>query len=277
MNSALYQGTIVHARWKPVMHRFRYEVFQWLLDLDELPAISKRLSLFSYNRPNVTSVLDRDYLDAEGAGLPAAVRHFVAASGVTAPVAKIFALTNARVFGYVFNPVSWFYCYDSAGSLLCIVAEVNNTFGDSHRYVLDHRTAATPGPGPWPTEPGAAHEAWKLLHVSPFASMQCRYRFEFPTLPDARTGSPLEVRMEVNERGGKFFRARLQLKRVALDDLHIAFYLLRFPFITASIITQIHWQALRIKLKGAPFHHRPKYDPALVLKSHERESFLYKS
>ncbi len=252
--SALYAGELAHARWWPVRHAFRYPVHLLALDLDELPALDRRLRLFSYNRRNLVALHDRDYLDAS-TGLAATMRRFLAETGGP-PAGRIVAVTHARVFGYVFNPVSFFYCLDGQGRRAAVVAEVNNTFGDTHRYLLDARNAT--GASSYATD--------KLLHVSPFMDMRCGYDFRFHGAP----GDPaLRVSMRVSRRGAPFFAARMTLTRRPLTDLALAAALLRYPLTTVQVTARIHLQALLLWSKGAPFRHQPPYDPEATRRMHE--------
>lgn len=240
--SWIYQGELTHARWWPLRHAFRYPVYLLALDLDELPALAHRLHLFSHNRPNLVALHDRDYQDAAG-GLAAALRRHLAAEGAPHD-GRIVALTHARVFGYVFNPVSFFYCLDGQGRRAAAVAEVNNTFGDTHRYLLDARNAAD----------DQRYVTDKLIHVSPFMDMRCRYDWRFRGVP----GDPeLRVDMDVSRKGTPFFAARLTLARRPLTDATLAATLARYPLETLKVTARIHLHALRLWIKGAPFrHHR---------------------
>jgi uncharacterized protein len=256
--SAIYAGELTHARWWPVKHAFRYPVYMLALDLDELPALEGRLRLFSYNRRNVVALHDRDYLDA-GAGLAASIRRFLADEGAP-PATRIVAVTHARVFGYAFNPVSFFYCLDAQGRRTAVVAEVNNTFGDTHRYLLDARNAGGPD----------THFVDKLLHVSPFMDMRCGYAFHFHGVPDE---ARIEVAMDVSRRApsgrrAPFFAARMTLARRPLTDGQIAAALARWPLMTVQVTARIHLQALRLWIKGAPFRHQPPYDPDATRRMH---------
>ncbi|MBL8695197.1 MAG: DUF1365 domain-containing protein [Planctomycetes bacterium] len=264
MRSALYRGTLTHARWRPVHHRFRYPVYLWLVDLDELPEIHKRLRLFSYNRWNIVSLHDRDYQQTSGGSLAESVRRFCVESGAPRP-ARILALTHARVFGYAFNPVTFFYALDEQDRVQSIVAEVNNTFGDTHRYLLDGRRR---------TSSAHVYEHEKLMHVSPFFSLLGRYRFDFSQLPQAEDGSPLEVAMDYEDEGHPAFHAQLSLRRSPLTDRTLAACLVRFPLMTVQVIALIHWEALKLWWKKAPFHSCPPYDPQAAQLLHERESAL---
>ena len=172
MRSGLYTGTVMHARTTPAENVFTYKVCFFVLDLDELPALDRGLRLFGWNRPNVVTLRDRDHLD---------VRAYLAEQGVEADT--ILLLTNLRVLGYVFNPVSFYYCY-RGGELACIVAEVSNTFGERLPYLLspDNQVA---------DERRFSYVHDKKLHVSPFFSLDQGYQWWF-----TEPGDELHVRIE---------------------------------------------------------------------------------
>jgi DUF1365 family protein len=236
--SALYVGELTHARWRPVRHAFTYPVFQLLVDLDELPALDRALRLFSRGRANLFSLHDRDYAFDEVRAL---------AGG------PVLLLTYPRLCGYAFNPVSFFYCHDRAGALRCVVADVTSTYRDRHRYVL-----APPD-----------FVADRLLHVSPFISMESRYTFRFPSTPPA---SRLIVEVDQTERGARFFAARMTLDRRPLTDRELARIALAYPLATLRVVTRIHYQALQLWLAGLRFHPRPPYDPEAARRMHDRAS-----
>jgi len=170
VSAYLYRGEVVHVRQLPPRRHFRYPAHFVGLDVDELPALDARLRLFGHNRGRPVAVHDRDYLDASD-GLAASIRRSL---GTRDPGGRIHLVTHTRVFGYVFNPVSFFLCQDRAGVLAAVIAEVNNTYGGAHRYVLEPRDGA------W--------EAEKRLFVSPFLPDEARYRFTFPSV-----GARLEI------------------------------------------------------------------------------------
>ena len=162
--------------------------------------------------------------------------------GVTGQVGAIELVTNCRVFGYVFNPVSFFFCYDQHEALVAVVVEVNNTFGESHAYVL--------------TPDGEPVTAKKVFHVSPFMTLDGTYRFAFDVSPDH-----LDVRIDLYRRGVPVFVSRLSLDRRPLTDRGLAVALVRYPLVTLAVIGRIHWQALRLWWKGATYYPKPPLDP----------------
>jgi DUF1365 family protein len=249
MNSAIYTGTLGHARSRPTRHEFRYPAVVFYLDLDELDSLARTLRLFGVNRRNLVSFHDADHWDGKPRATRPKLERFARANGIELDGGKIFLLTQCRVLGYVFNPVSFYYCHDSGGSLRAIVAEVNNTFGERHCYWLDERTreAAADVSGV------ERHRTAKRMHVSPFVSMDAVYTFRF-----APVGDLLSVHISETEHGEQFFDAHLSGRRRPLDDRGLAAMLLRRPFSTFRVTTAIHWQAFRLWRKGVPFYRQPQ-------------------
>ncbi len=237
--SALYTGTVMHARRSPRDNVFRYPVYMALIDLDELPRLDRTLPLFGWNRRAVTSFHDADHID---------IHEVLSANGVELGAGgSIQVLTNLRVLGYVFNPVSFWWCRRADGTLACIVAEVNNTFGERLPYVL------LPG-----NEAGtrAVFETDKRLHVSPFMPMDQGYTWWF-----SDPGPKLSVRMDVHETGHHDFHATLTATRRPLTGASLRSALVRYPLMPLRVITLIHWQALRLWVKRTRFYRKPPFVP----------------
>jgi len=268
--SALYRGTLVHARRDAHARRtFRYPVYVASLDLDELPALDRRLRLFSHRRWNLFSLDDRDYATGGGeapppataAGLRDGHARLLAEHGLPAP-AHARLVTNLKVLGYVFNPVSFFLGYDAAGALTSVVAEVNNTYGGRYRYVLgpaQRIDGAEPRPAPVPgARVGFRHR--RELFVSPFLHGPRIYEFWFDAPLD---GASLAITMHVDTPAGdRVFVARLAGERRPLEDRALAAAALRYPLMTVQVIGLIHYEALKLRLRGVPYRrpgpdHRP--------------------
>jgi DUF1365 family protein len=246
--SSLCEGWVSHRRRDRPGHGFRYRVFLTLLDLDEIATLDQRLRLFGHNRPRPVSFRDEDHLAASGRGVRLDLAETVRAAGHAMPEGRVELLTHCRIFGYVFNPVSMFYCYDREDRLALAVAEVNNTYGDRHSYVLPVGDSTFE----WRTK--------KLMHVSPFFRPDAgTYRWEVP--PPAER---LSLGIDLTRNGVTELAARLSLARRPLTDRTLASALVRYPFMTATVIGAIHFEALRLRLKGARFWSRPPYNPELA-------------
>ena len=247
MKSAIYRGWVRHRRRTEVTNTFQYELFMMYLDLDELPRVFQRRWLWSADRPAPAWFRRADYLGDPAVPLDCAVRDVVAVRTGRRPDGPIRLLTNLRYFGYVMNPVSFYYCYDATDTRLdTIVAEVTNTpWGERHAYVLSAD----------PTVSADATQRFtfpKALHVSPFMAMDQRYDWQF-----SPPGSRLVVHMNNLSRRDKVFDATLVLERVEITGASLAATLARHPFMAAKVAAGIYWQALRLWLKGARFHHNP--------------------
>jgi len=238
MRSALYNATVMHLRLRPVRHQFRYRIFTLLLDLDELPALDKALRLFSYNRGNLFSFHDRDHGLGDGAGLKDWVQAQVRAAGLAGD-GPVLLQCLPRMFGYVFNPLCVYYCYDRQGRLEALLHQVSNTFGDRHSYLLP--VTARDGRGV------VAQSVDKALFVSPFNGMDHRYHFQVRD-PDGR----LSVVIRQTDAKGTLLFATIAGDRKPLTDYSLFRSFLGFPAMTLSVMAAIHWHALRLWIKGVP-------------------------
>lgn len=256
--AGLLVGRVSHSRLVPRPHAFAYRLFMLRFDLEALPALDRTLTLFGMRRSKPVRVDAADFLDvppaagppeARVAALRAAVLRVVLAHGVTEPIGRIELVANGRIFGYVFNPVSFFLCYGAAGQgdPVAVVADVHNTFGERHAYVLP--AADLQSDGAW--------RAKKVFHVSPFFTLDGTYRFEL-----SFAGGAADVRIDLYDSGRPVFVSHLRLARQPLSDGRLAAALSRLPFMTLRIIGAIHWEALRLWRKGLSYHRKPDYDPA---------------
>lgn len=244
--SAVYEGQVWHRRHAPRAHAFRYRMAQLYLDLDEVHAAFRERWLWSVERPNLAAFHRRDFLGDPAQPLAQAVRDRVAAATGERPCGPVRLLTHLRYAGYSFNPVSFYYCHAADGALHSIVAEITNTpWRERHAYVLPLADARRRG--------RALHWSFdKAFHVSPFLPMRRRYAWAF-TAP----GDTLHVHMDVCDGERREFDATLALQRRALDGSGLARVLWRYPLMTAQVVAGIHWQALRLWLKGIPVHDHP--------------------
>ena len=245
MNSCIYKGWVRHRRLAPTHNSFRYRMFMLYLDLAELPQMFDGKPLWSARGPALAWFRREDYLGPAGLPLDTAVRNLVEARTGVRPAGPIRLLTHLRYFGYVMNPVSFYYCYGPSGERVeTIVAEITNTpWGERHQYVLP--AGAQPAPL-------KRFEFDKDFHVSPFMPMEIRNHWCF-NAPAER----LLVNMQ-NHRGGEFmFDATLSLRREPLTAGALLRALAGYPLMTLKVIAAIHFQALRLWLKRTPFHTHP--------------------
>lgn len=263
--SALYRGSVMHARSDEHVRRaFRYPVYVAALDLDELAALDRELVLFSHGGWNLFALHDRDY-EGGAPGLSAALGAVLAANGLPAPRATRL-ITNLRVAGYVFNPVSFFLGYDARGALSSVIAEVNNTYGGRRRYVLGPAQRIAPRTGhDGDRRVGFRHV--RELFVSPFLHGPAIYEFWFDAPLD---GEHLAIAIDVIRPGGEpIFAARLTGRRHPLTDRALLAAAVRYPVMTAQVIGLIHLEALKLRLRGAPYlrpgpDHRPRPEPRRI-------------
>jgi len=242
LRSALYAGTVGHRRLRPARHRLAYRVFAMLLDLDELAHLDRTLRLFSVGRFNLFSFHERDHGDGKS-DLRAHVERQLARAGVADRGGPVRLLCYPRVLGYVFNPLSTYFCHGADGRLTAILYEVNNTFGDRHGYVIPvARDAGAP----------IVQSCAKALHVSPFLGMDMAYRFS--VVPP---GDDLALGVVAEDGEGPVLTASFSGRRMPLTDATLARLFLRHPLMTVKVIAGIHWEALRLWRKGVPFHRRP--------------------
>ena len=241
----LYPARVMHRRLIAPFYRFVYQVFYLLLDIDRIGDAASRARLFSHNRFNVLSFHDRDH----GACQPGALRRWaedlLREAGIDLAGGRIRLLCMPRLFGYVFNPISLWYCEHADGSLRAVIAEVRNTFGERHCYLL--------ASGGAPMTYQHRYESEKCFHVSPFFDLTGRYRFLL-----SEPGEQLRVWIHETREGQPILDATLSGRRQDLRDGHIVRQVLRLPMMTLKVVAGIHWEALKIWLRGATFHSKPE-------------------
>lgn len=243
MQDGLYFGTVTHRRLRPFHHAFHYPVFYLWADLDRLPRLGLRT--LSHNRSNLFSFHDRDHGPRDGQPLRPWIEDALQQGGIDDVGGPIRVLCLPRVLGYVFNPLTIFFCYATSGRLLAVLYEVKNTFGGQHSYLLRVPEDRAPGAP-------IVQSCDKCFYVSPFIDMQAHYRFRVRE-PDDR----LSVLIRETLPEGEVLVAALTGRRRPLTDRLLLWTLLRYPFLTLKVMFAIHWQALRLWLKGARFHHDP--------------------
>ncbi len=234
--SALYVGEVSHTRLRPRRHALSYRIFMLLLDLDEAPALARRLRWFSLGRFNLTSFCERDHGDGSATPLRSQVERHLDAAGLSIAGGPIRLLCLPRVLGYGFNPLSVYFCYTKDQRLKAILYEVSSTFGERHNYLI----AAEPD-----AHGVVRQSAAKRLHVSPFLDMDLNYSFRI--LPPAET---LDVAIGTFDREGLLLNARFAAERRPLDDATLLKAWLVHPLVTLKVIAGIHWEAARLIAKG---------------------------
>ncbi len=249
MKSCLYQGNVRHRRFTPIVNTFRYRIFLVYLDLSELTHVFESHPLWSVERVNFACFRRRDHYGPRQVPLNTAIRDLVQERSGFRPAGPIRLLTHLRYFGYCFNPVSFYYCYDAADTRVeAIVVEVHNTpWLEEHCYVF---TEAMNG-HPHPTWKQFCFE--KAFHVSPFMEMAIQYDWRFRVPEDA-----LNVHMNLTHGETKRFDATLMLKKVPITRRSLTRVLLIYPLMTWKVTAMIYRQALGLKLKGARVYTHPK-------------------
>jgi DUF1365 family protein len=242
MTSALYIGSVMHRRIKPRQHLLRYRVFWMLLDLDEMPKLSRGLRLFSRNRFNLFSFHDRDHGDGRTVPLRAYVERELALRDVDFHGGRIELLCMPRILGYVFNPISIYFCYRRDNSLAALLYEVRNTFGEKHSYLI-----------PVSGNSGVVRQnCAKEFYVSPFMDMELTYEFRV-----AFPGKRVSVVIGCSDARGQMLVASLAGRRHALTDRKLAAIFLSHPLLTLKVMGAIHWEAVKLLIKGIRIRTRP--------------------
>ncbi len=239
MSSSLYVGEVVHRRLMPVQHELRYRVYNLYADVDELPDLHRRLRTFSYNRPNLFSIRDRDHGSGDGTPIAEHAWTVVRRSAVGADVKRIFMFTYPRVLGYVFNPLTVYYGLDSGGQLRMVIYEVNNTFGQRHSYAVLFDGNQQPS-------------CRKVFHVSPFNGVEGTYDFH-ATPPD----DTLKLAISLSTEAGPCLTAWFAGRRRPLSDAGLLRSFLSLPLQPVKIIGGIHLEAAKLWLKGLKLRPRP--------------------
>ncbi|OSQ39841.1 hypothetical protein TMES_04485 [Thalassospira mesophila] len=249
----MYEGVVTHHRLRPRQHRLRYRVVSFLFDLDEIDGLSARLKLFSRNRFNLFSFHDRDFgsvdrdgSDESGGTIRTRITQMLRENDLADCATKIVVLCYPRILGFVFNPLSVYFCYRKNGELGAILHDVSNTFGERHGYLIpvssDCRDAK-----------GIVHQKCaKELYVSPFIGMKADYRFRIKPPQDR-----VAVSIAESDADGLFLNAAFTGDRTKLTDRNLLSVFMRYPLMTLKVVAGIHWEALHLWRKGFTFHKRP--------------------
>ncbi len=237
-NSSIYNGTVIHKRFRPKEHFFKYRVFSLLIDLSELAELNDKLKFFSLNRFNLISFYEKDHGERDGSSLINWVKLNLSNNNISIENIKIKLLCYPRILGYVFNPLSVFFIYDKYENLITILYEVKNTFGEQHTYVFKVEGK----------NKLIQNNCSKKFHVSPFIEMDCNYFF--------RTLNPeekLSIVIDQYDKEGKILYASQDGIRSDLTNKNLMNSYLKHPLMTFKIISAIHFEAFKLWIKGIKF------------------------
>jgi len=231
-NSKIYTGKVIHRRFKPKEHYFKYSVFSLLIDLDELEDIQKEISIFSYNKFNIISFFDKDHGERDSSSLKNWVYSNLKTLGIEEEV-KIKLLCYPRIFGYVFNPLSIFFVYDKSSKLIAILYEVKNTFGEQHTYVFKTND-----------EKVIQNNCKKQFYVSPFIEMNCDYSFKI-----LKPEEQLSVVINQSDEEGKLLFASQDGIAQEFNNKNLIISFLSHPLMSFKVIAAIHYEAFKLWIK----------------------------
>ena len=232
-NSKIYIGKVIHKRFKPKEHYFKYNVFSLLIDLNELDQINKDIKFFSYNKFNIMSFFDKDHGDRDGSSIKSWVKKNLKSIGIITEDISIKLLCYPRIFGYVFNPLSTFFIYNKHSELISIFYEVKNTFGEQHTYIFKAQDEKT-----------NHNKCKKKFYVSPFIEMNCEYHFK--TL---NPREQLSVVINQNDKDGKLLFASQDGISKDFNNKNLILSYLTHPLMTFKIIGAIHYEAFKLWVK----------------------------
>lgn len=261
--AAFYVGDVMHARLKPMSHRFSYRVMSLLIDLDRLAEADRQSPLFGVNRAALYSFHEADHGARDGSSLRAYAQACAAEHGIDLADGQVLLLCYPRLLGYTFNPLSVYFCYRADGELALLIYEVRNTFGEIHPYVLPVTSDDI-------SDAGVRQQQDKLLYVSPFIEMAMRYHFRVRP-PRER----VQLRILETDREGPLLVATFNGCRRALSTSELLRAFVALPLVTVKVMAAIHWEALRLWLKGARLV--PRNDAAQITGLASRNSNDYNS
>ena len=233
-HSLIYNGNVIHKRFKPKEHYFKYKVFSLLIDLDELNIIKEKIKIFSYNKFNILSFFDNDHGPRDGTSIKDWVKKNLKSIGIYEDAIQIKLLCYPRIFGYVFNPLSVFFIYNQHSELISILYEVKNTFGEQHTYIFKTNNHEV-----------ILNNCSKKFYVSPFIEMDCVYNFKV-----LKPSERISVIIDQRDKNGKLLYASQDGIAKDLNTKNLLFSFISHPLMTFKIIAAIHYESLKLWIKG---------------------------
>ncbi len=237
-NSSIYTGTVIHKRFKPKVHLFKYKVFSLLLDLSELNSIDKEIKIFSYNKFNIISFYENDHGPRDGTPLKDWIINIMKKNNIKTKNIKVKLFCYPRIFGYVFNPLSVFFIYNKKSKLTAILYEVKNTFGEQHTYIFKVKKDSNL----------IQNMCEKKFHVSPFIGMDCTYFFRI-----LNPSNKISIIIDQRDKDGKILYASQDGIKTQLSNKSLIKSYLKHPLMTFKIILAIHFEAFKLWIKGIKF------------------------
>jgi len=232
-HSKIYNGKVIHTRFKPKRHHFKYSIFSLLIDLDEINELDKNLKLFSYNKFNLISFFDKDHGNRDGNEIKEWVKKNLIKKNIKFKKIRVEILCYPRILGYVFNPLSILYIYNEYNELISIFYEVKNTFGEQHTYIFETRNESL-----------IKNKCNKKFYVSPFIEMDCEYNFSV-----SKPGNTISVIINQNDKEGRLLYASQDGNAQDLTNKNLIFNYLKHPLMTFKVIVAIHYEAFKLWLK----------------------------
>ena len=231
--SRIYSGQVIHTRFKPKKHNFKYKVFSLLIDLDEIDKINNNLNFFSYNRFNLISFFDKDHGNRDGSNVKQWVKENLIKKNIKFQNIRVEILCYPRILGYVFNPLSILYVYNEKNALISIFYEVKNTFGEQHTYIFETKDQKV-----------IKNKCDKRFYVSPFIDMECEYNFSV-----TKPGDTISVIINQHDKEGKLLFASQDGKSQDLTSKNLIYNYIRHPLMTFKVIVAIHYEAFKLWFK----------------------------
>jgi DUF1365 family protein len=236
-------GNVMHARMRPRAHRFHYGVFYLRLPLSQFNNI--RCRFFSIDQWNLFSLHKKDHGAKDGSDLETWIRALLKKENLHQADGEIILQAFPRVLGYVFNPISFWFCHDKQGGLRAVLCEVRNTFGEHHNYLVAHADGRV-------IEKGSTLESKKIFHVSPFFDVVGDYRFSFSLHPDSQ-----KISIDYHDTEGLLLATSVSGQSDSLNSKKLLYAFFCYPLMTVGVVARIHWQAFRLWLKGAGYRSKP--------------------